>query len=169
MESLAAAFIRESISRIEMNTPKINKCVQTITDEQIWQRPNAASNSIGNMLLHLCGNIGQYILSSLGNNPDNRDRDREFETGGGFSKAELMEKLIRTVSEAVDIIDATGEEGLMQVHRVQGFDLSGMGIIIHVTEHYSYHTGQIIFWTKLLTNKDLEFYKGIDLNQKNIL
>ena len=155
------------ILRMEENTPRIEKCLAELTESEVWQRPNPASNSIGNLILHLCGNITQYAISSLGNSPDARDRDAEFAAEGGCSKAELLEKLNWAVREAVGTIRRTGRDEMLRVRTVQGFHMSGIGIVVHVCEHYSYHTGQIAFWTKLLKNKDLGFYAGLDLTIKN--
>ena len=167
MDTVAQEFIKQTIFRIQENTPKIIKCLDELREEQIWLRPNEASNSIGNMILHLCGNIRQYIISSLGNQPDIRERDKEFSAKGGYNKEELQNKLTSTVEEAINTIKNIDENRLLKIHSVQGFNYSGIGIIIHVTEHYSHHTGQIIFWTKQLTAKDLGFYANIDLNKKN--
>ncbi|MGH2563977.1 MAG: DinB family protein, partial [Ginsengibacter sp.] len=129
--------------------------------------PNEHSNSIGNIILHLCGNIRQYAISSLGKVEDVRKRAKEFSAKEGFNKKELLTKLKNTVDEAINVIENLDEPALIKSYSVQGFDLSGIGIIVHVTEHYSYHTGQIAFWIKLLKNKDLGFYAGIDLNIQN--
>jgi len=168
MNNIAQEFIKQSISILESkNTPKIIKCLDTLSEEQIWIRPNEASNSIGNILLHLCGNITQYIISGLGDQPDIRERDKEFSTKGGYNKEELQNKLTETLRQAVNVIGNMDESRLMKIHSVQGFYVSGVGIIVHVTEHYSHHTGQIIFWTKELTATDLGFYANTDLNKKN--
>lgn len=155
------------ILRMEENTPRIEKCLAELTEAEVWQRPNPASNSVGNLILHLCGNITQYAISSLGNRPDVRDRDAEFAAEDGLSKAQLLEKLNWTLREAVETIRRASREELLRVRTVQGFDMSGIGIIVHVCEHYSYHTGQLAFWTKILKNKDLGFYAGLDLTIKN--
>ena len=168
MNNIAQEFINQSIFNINENTPKIIKCLDDLSEEQIWVRPNKASNSMGNILLHLCGNIRQYIISSLGGQPDIRERDKEFAAKDGYTKKELMDKLVATVNEAIDVIQNVDEIRLLKIFSVQGFSQSGIGIIIHVTEHYSYHTGQIIFWTKQLQGKDLGFYANIDLTKKNI-
>lgn len=165
--TISEEFITESIRRIEENTVKVKKCLDELTEEEIWRHPNASSNSIGNLIVHLCGNITQYVLSSLGGTPDTRERDLEFSVQGGLSGMELFSKLKITVSKAIEIIEGMDEQQLLLVQSVQGFDLSGLGIILHVTEHYSYHTGQIALLTKLMKNKDLGFYAHLDLNKKN--
>jgi len=167
MDAIAKEFIEQSIYRIEKNTPKIIKCLDQLTDEQIWMRPNEASNSIGNILLHLCGNIRQYAISALGDQHDVRERDKEFSQRSGFTKEQLLKKLSVTLQEAIAVMRNTDEVRLMKKYPVQGFSYSGVGIIVHVTEHYSHHTGQIIFWTKQLTGTDLGFYSHVNLNKKN--
>jgi hypothetical protein len=155
------------IHRIGLNAPRIKICLDLITEEDLWKRPNETSNSIGNLILHLCGNMTQYVISSLGNEPDIRDRDKEFSTAGGMSREECFSKLHHTVSKVINVIHNAAEEDLTKVRSVQGFDCSGIGIIVHVTEHFSYHTGQIATLAKLFSNKDLGFYRGYDLNKKN--
>lgn len=165
--NLTSELIEQAVFRMNENTPRIRKCLDQLTEEEVWKRPNESSNSVGNLILHLCGNITQYTISSLGGEPDNRERAKEFETRGGTSKAELFKKLSSTVDQAVEIIQKIDEESLLKMRRVQGFNYSGVANIIHVVEHYSYHTGQIAFWTKLLKDEDLGFYDGVDLNAKN--
>ena len=166
-EEFIREFIDQAIYRISENTTKLTSCLDQLDETETWKRPNENSNSVGNIILHLCGNIRQYAISSLGNMEDVRERDKEFSVAGGHSKSELIKKLIVTVEEAKSIIQNIGSDELLRKRQVQGYYQSGIGIILHVTEHYSYHTGQIIFWTKLLKNKDLGFYAGIDLNVKN--
>jgi uncharacterized damage-inducible protein DinB len=165
--SIASEFISQAVFRMQENTPRIEKCLQLLSEEDVWKKPNEAGNSIGNLILHLCGNITQYIISSLGNKEDNRVRDEEFSVKGGYTKEQLFKKLTATVAEAVGIIQSLDENELMHIRSVQGFQLSAIGSILHVAEHYSYHTGQIALITKLITNKDLGFYAGYDLNKKN--
>ncbi|MBW2938969.1 DUF1572 domain-containing protein [Aureisphaera sp. CAU 1614] len=153
--------------RIDESTRMVEKSLQEISFEELWRKPNNNLNSIGNLLLHLCGNMTQYAIASLGNLPDTRNRDEEFLTGGGFSKQELLLKLKNTVEKVKETLLTTSYEEFLRERNVQGFTLSGIGIIIHVVEHYSYHTGQIAFWIKLIKNKDLGFYEDYDLNTKN--
>ncbi|MFN0033813.1 MAG: DinB family protein [Saprospiraceae bacterium] len=162
-QELAAQIARY----MEMNTPRIEKCLAELTEEELWQRPNPQSNSVGNLLLHLCGNITQYILCSLGGQPDHRVRDAEFAAEGGFTKTALLEKLRATVSQATQIVRSASREEMLRERTVQGFQMSGIGIAVHVCEHYSYHTGQIAFWVKILRSKDLGFYAGQNLNAMN--
>jgi uncharacterized damage-inducible protein DinB len=167
MPDLVNEFIDQSIQRILESSERVKKCLHELGEEEIWHRPNESSNSVGNLILHLSGNIGQYVISGLGGNSDVRSREAEFSARGGTNKEELFSLLSDTVVKAANIIRNQDEKQLTKIRSVQGFSLSGIGIIIHVTEHFSYHTGQIAFWTKLLKNKDLGFYAGVNLNTRN--
>jgi uncharacterized damage-inducible protein DinB len=160
-------FIEQTLKSIDENTSKIRACMKQLDEKDIWFRHNEHVNSVGNIILHLCGNIRQWIISSLGGAPDIRERDFEFSTMGGFTKEELTSKWQDTMQEAVTVITDTSLENLLRRRVVQGAAHSGIGIIIHVAEHYSYHTGQIIFLTKLYKNIDMGFYAGTDLNKHN--
>lgn len=160
-------FISAAINYIDDNTKKLKVSLNKLDEADIWKRPNEHSNSVGNLLLHLSGNIRQWVISSLGNVEDTRQRDTEFSANSGYSKSELTEKLFSTIEEAKEIIKNINVKEILKERKVQGYSYSGIHIIIHVTEHYSYHTGQIIFWVKLLKDKDLGFYAGINLNARN--
>ena len=165
--TLTTEFITQSLYYLHLNTPRIEKCLGEMSEEEVWQRPNGASNSVGNLILHLCGNIRQYIISGLGQQPDTRTRSVEFSVQEGFSKAELVQKLTETLREADTVMRAVDKESLLMERMVQGFTLTGLAIILHVVEHYSYHTGQIAFRTKQLRNQDLGFYAGLNLASTN--
>ena len=153
--------------RMEESMRMIRKSLEMLSEENIWQRPNTASNSIGNIMLHLCGNIRQYAIAALGGEADIRERDKEFDARSGWGKEALLKMLEDTTARASAVIAGADHANLVKVRRVQGFKLSGIGIIMHVVEHLSYHTGQIAFWTKCLIDADLGFYSGTDLNLKN--
>ena len=165
--TVRTTFIKNCVFRIDENTRMLKIALSSITEEELWKKPNSHLNSIGNLVLHLCGNITQYVIAPLGNLEDQRDRTLEFSTTGGYSKQELIEKLDRVLLKAKATIARVSEATLLKEKEVQGFQFSGVGLIIHVVEHYSYHTGQIAFWVKLLKNKDLGFYESFDLNKKN--
>lgn len=157
-------FKQNAILRLEENGPRIQYCFEQLSETEAWQKPVPAANSMANLVLHLCGNITQYIISGLGRLPDNRVRAAEFSATGGFTKTELMDKLSGVIQQAAAVIADAGEENLLTIRSVQGFELSGMGMVIHVLEHLSYHTGQIALYTKMLRNDDLGFYKNMNLD-----
>ena len=139
--------------------PKIERCLEKLTDEQIWWRANEESNSIGNLILHLCGNARQWIICGVGGQPDHRNRDAEFAQRGVIARDELL-TLLRSTLDEVDTTLRTFDPSLLLEHRkIQGNDVELLYAIFHVTEHFSMHTGQIIMLTKMLTASDLRFYE----------
>ncbi len=166
-DKLKEEIVKNALYRLDESTRMIKISLEQLEEQDVWKRTGAVSNSVGNLILHLCGNIGQYVISSLGQTKDVRERDKEFSAKTGFSKAELLEMLVITVEKAKEVIKNSTVDQLLRIREVQGFTFSGVGIIVHAVEHYSYHTGQIAFWTKQLKDKDLGFYKDVDLNVSN--
>lgn len=159
------ALIAEAKRRMfDESQPRIVQCLNTLTIEQVWRRPNPQSNSVGNLVLHLCGNIRQWIISGLGGAPDHRKRDSEFNEQGRIPVAELVQRFNDTMAEACSTLDRIDPATLLEVRRVQGFNETGLSIIVHVVEHLSYHTGQIAYVTKAAAGTDLAFYRGENLN-----
>ncbi len=160
-------LVKNIFYRLDENLRMIRIALAQITEEEIWLKPNTTLNSIGNLILHLCGNLTQYGISSLSGATDDRVRDLEFSTESGFLKQELLDKLETTVNQVKATIIQVSDEHLIQIKEVQGYQFSGIGNAIHLVEHFSYHTGQIAFWVKLLKSNDLGFYSNVDLNKRN--
>jgi hypothetical protein len=157
-DALRRRFLDHSIEKLHQYTSRIDTCLHMLTDDQIWARGHENENAAGNLVLHLSGNVRQWIVSGVGGQPDVRRRDEEFAARGGITIDELMAKLKGTVEEASAVIGAVTPEGFARNLIVQGYPVTGMEAIYHVVEHFSMHTGQIIFATKLLTGSDLGFY-----------
>ncbi len=164
-------FITEfkSQARLRMgeSLEKIRACLKLLDDEAFWYCPNTASNSAGQLLVHLSGNIRQYILSGLRGEADVRQREKEFRCGPELPRAEVEARFFEVAETAIDIIETLPEEAFAKTRKVQGFSLTGLGIVLHVVEHLSYHTGQLAYLTKMEKDTDLGFYRGIDLNASN--
>lgn len=143
--------------------PRTQSCLDKLTDAQVWWRPNESSNSIGNLILHLNGNMRQWVLTGLAGKEDQRKRQQEFDERSQISKQQLWKTLNQTMQELIPVFDAVTPEDLLAKRAVQTFEETGMTILVHVTEHFSYHTGQIAWITKMLTAEDLGFYEGIKL------
>ena len=138
--------------------PKIARCLEILNDEQIWWRANPQSNSIGNLILHLSGNVRQWIVSGLGGAADSRDRDAEFAQQQVISREELIAKLKQTLRDADATLAKFEVDKLLDRQGIQGCDASALEAILHVVEHFSMHTGQIVLLTKQLTAEDMHFY-----------
>jgi uncharacterized damage-inducible protein DinB len=165
--SFSDELIAQCILRMRESEERIVKCLNELNEQELWQSPNAQLSAVANLVLHLCGNIRQYAISSLRGTTDVRNRKLEFSANGGQSREELLNLFTTTINEATSVIQSLSEQELVHERMVQGFKLTGIGILIHVTEHLSYHTGQIAFYTKLLKAKDLGFYAGLNLDIKN--
>ncbi|MGC2620559.1 MAG: DUF1572 family protein [Acidobacteriaceae bacterium] len=162
MSDAAGLFLE--FSRMKLSTqywPRLRTCAESLTDEQIWWRPNAACNSVGNLMLHLNGNMRQWLVNSFNRQPDLRDRPTEFAADGSVSGAALIEKLGATVEEGLKVLGRLTEEELLAHYEIQGFHVTGLAAVYQVIEHFGLHYGQIAYVTKMLTDKDLGFYQDL--------
>jgi uncharacterized damage-inducible protein DinB len=153
-------FLAEADRYFEQYLRKIRACVALLSEEQVWWRPNEASNSVGNLLLHLSGNLSQWVLATLGGLVFERHRAEEFRARGGPPKGDLLQRLEEVVRATRAVIGSLGTLDLERPRQVQGYDTDGLGVVFHVVEHMSYHTGQIVAATKQLTGPaaGIEFY-----------
>lgn len=150
----------------EEGVPRIKKCLSELNEEEIWHRPNGQSNSVGNLVLHLCGNVRQWIIAGLGQEEDVRQRQIEFDERGPISTIQLLDKLALLEKDVRTTLDKVSAESLVELHKVQAFEETGVSILVHVTEHFSYHVGQITYYVKAVKDMDMNYYGGIDLEQK---
>jgi hypothetical protein len=133
-----------------------------MTVEQVWWRPNEASNSVGNILLHLNGNIGQWIVASFNREADKRDRPAEFSAHGGLTAAELLDRLGTTIAAAEKVLNRLTVEELLAPYEIQGNHVRGLEAVYQVTEHFGLHYGQIAYIAKSLSGRDLGFYRELN-------
>jgi len=155
-DSVAALTLEFARTSLEKDLGKIRECLRLLSPQDIWWRPNAASNSAGNLCLHLCGNMRQWIVSGLGGARDVRVRDKEFSERGPLPRAFLLRKLDRTVAEALRVIGRLAPADLTRKRIIQGFHVTGYGALAQVVAHFSHHTGQITYLTKLRQGRDLK-------------
>lgn len=141
----------------EVYLPRILRCLKKLSLKQIWWRPNEASNSVGNLVLHLEGNVRQWIISGLGGAPDKRQRDQEFSERRPLQRQALAKRLQKTVVKACHVLHKLSADDLVRVHTTQKYPVTGLEAAFHVAEHFSHHAGQIILLTKMLTGSNLKF------------
>jgi uncharacterized damage-inducible protein DinB len=154
----ASLFLANSQhSLAKQNLPLIVKCLQQLSEKEIWWRPNSASNSAGNLVLHLCGNVRQWIIAGLGGVEFKRERDREFAERGPIPRQVLITQLRQTVRDACRVLAHLSDYSLSEKLDIQGYHVTGLYAAFHVAEHFGYHTGQIIYITKLKRAQDLRF------------
>jgi uncharacterized damage-inducible protein DinB len=153
-----AIFLKFSADKLEQLHGSIQDCLARLTPVQIWTRNSENANAVGNLVLHLSGNVRQWIGSGVAGLADHRQRDAEFDARGGTAPAELSELLKTRVVEAAGIIRAVPAARLTERITPQGYDVTVLEAIAHVVEHFSQHTGQIMLLTKMLTGDDLGYY-----------
>jgi uncharacterized damage-inducible protein DinB len=157
MDAIYQQFIDKSRNYLtESYLPKIEKSIATLTDEDLWWRANDASNSIGNLMLHLAGSTRMWVVSGVGGAEDRRDRQAEFDERIPRPRAELLELLRSAVRDADAVIAACTAEQLAATREVRGKPITGLAAIYHAVEHFSMHTGQILMLAKMRTGADLE-------------
>jgi uncharacterized damage-inducible protein DinB len=159
MDDTAAAFLAFSGKQLnDVMWTRLKQAIRPLNHDQIWWRPNEASNSIGNLLLHLNGNIRQWIVSGVGGKQFERNRDAEFDEREHLDPAVLETRLGQTIQEAVDVFAELSEDELLRVRNIQGYEVSGLDAIYHVVEHFAMHYGQILYIVKSQQASDLGFY-----------
>jgi uncharacterized damage-inducible protein DinB len=160
MEDIARGFVDKSRRLLSSDyVPKIERCLDRLSDADVWWRPNEASNSIGNLILHLCGNVTMWIVGGVGALPFERNRQLEFDERRHIPTAELRQRLNITVQRADQVLAAVGLNELGSRRRIQGYDVTVLEAIYHVVEHFGMHTGQIIVLSKARLGHDLSLWE----------
>lgn len=160
MESeLGPLFLSHSTQKLEQMTGHIETCLSKLDYASIWSRNGSHENTVGNLVLHLEGNVRQWIIHGIGGVPDVRQRDLEFSIAGGPTAAELASRIRETVNGAMVIIGGLSAERLVDRITAQNSTVSVLEAIYQVVGHFQQHTGQIMFATKQLTDDGLGFYQ----------
>ena len=156
--NLAQSFLEQARHSLQRHhLPRLARCLQELSETDIWWRPNSASNSVGDMVLHLGENFQQWIISGQDGEHDRRDRPREFAERGPIPRSKLIAGLRAAVTKATNVLREVSARDLKRLYTIQGFRVSGMTAIQHVLEHFAYHAGQIVYVTKLRRRKDMGF------------
>jgi uncharacterized damage-inducible protein DinB len=157
---VAQAFLRKSRDLLSAEyLPKIEACLDRLSDQDLWWRPNERSNSVGNLLLHLCGNVTQWMIGGVGGGPYERLRQQEFDERRPLSRADLAVRIRGVVQTADQVLARVSPADLTNRRQIQGYDVTVLDAIYHVVEHFGMHTGQIIWITKARTGEDLKLWQ----------
>jgi len=156
--TIETQFLNYAADKLSQMCGRIETCVAKLSPDQVWMRGGETQNAAGNLVLHLTGNVGQWILTGIDGAPNTRVRDAEFGARAGMTSEELTQPLREAVEAAVAVIRTLPSARLTERITVQGHDVSLVEAIFHVVEHFSGHAYQIIFITKMLTGEDLGFY-----------
>lgn len=154
---MATAVTNAAADELGSAVQKIRHCLKQLTDEQVWWRPAPSMNSIANLILHLCGNVRQWIISGVGRAEDTRDRPREFSEQGPIPKDELLQRLETTIAEAGDVLAKTTPADLIAGRRIQGFDVTGIVAIFQSVAHFQGHVQEIVHLTRSQLKEAYDF------------
>jgi hypothetical protein len=161
LATLFLAFSRQKL--LGQYWPRLKETVASLTEEHVWWRPNESSNSIGNLILHLNGNVFQWLVASFNKEDDRRNRPQEFSQRGQIPVSDLLGRLGSTLAQAEDVLTRLTAAELLATYEIQGYEkIRGLDAIYQVVEHFGLHYGQIIYIAKSLTGRDLGFYKELN-------
>lgn len=158
--TLFLEFSREKL--LQQYWPRLRACAESLAQEQVWWRPNDACNSIGNLILHLNGNVTQWLIASFNRAQDKRDRPAEFAERKQIPISTLLEQLGATMQQASEVLSRLTEADLLASYEIQGYTVSGLAAVYQVVEHFGMHYGQILYITKMLRSQDLGFYRELN-------
>ena len=155
--TLSETLSRELADELNQAFGRIKHCVDQLTDAQVWWRPTETMNSIGNLLLHLAGNVRQWIVAGVGGAPDVRRRQSEFDERSPIAKAELLRRLETTVAEAIASLAKPDAAEWQRVRGIQGFEVTGLGAAMHSVAHFRGHTQEIIHQSRTILGDSYRF------------
>jgi len=156
--ALAANLVECARTKLAESVEQIERCLKLLSVEQVWHRPNDVSNSIGNLVIHLNGNVRQWIVAGLGREEFARDRPAEFAQREAIPTDKILGELKTTIERARAVIADLSPERLLRKVTIQDYEVTELTAVVHVVEHFSLHTGQIVYATKILINRDLSLY-----------
>jgi uncharacterized damage-inducible protein DinB len=156
-QSLPDAFLHESRQTLRDAHDTIAHCIRQLDDDQLNWRPFEPANSVANLVLHLCGNLRQWVVSGVGGAPDHRVRSAEFSDRNRHTKADLLDRLAKAVAEVDAVIASTSHDQLTAARRIQGFDTTVLGGIFHPITHFCGHAQEIIYITRLQLRDKYQF------------
>ena len=160
---LTPAFLAFSRSKLlDQYWPRLRTSVESLTADQLWWRPNDASNSIGNLVLHLDGNVRQWLVASFNRQPDTRQRPAEFAERDHIPAPALLDRLAATLDEAAQVLARLTADDLAAPMQIQGYHVTGLAAVYQVVEHFGLHYGQVVYIAKMLQARDLGFYKELN-------
>jgi hypothetical protein len=149
LTSVGAAWLAECRATLASASKKIEHCLSQLTDADLWWRQHESHNSIQNVVLHLCGNLRQWVLHGVGGEPDVRDRPAEFTDRANRPKAELLAMLRETVAKCDRVLAACPAEQLLERRRIQGFETTVLAALFDTVSHFVGHQHQIVYITRL--------------------
>lgn len=157
-DDITRIVLGQAVETLNQAAARIRHCLAQLTDEQVWSRPHESLNSIGNLVLHLSGNIRQWITSGLGGAVDRRNRAAEFAERGPVARDDLLRTFDSSVTEACVVLRRLNTSDMLARRRIQGFDITGWEALFDAVPHFKGHQQEIIGLTRQLLKEDYQFY-----------
>jgi hypothetical protein len=150
MTDIGESFIKEARRRLVQHFPdQIRACLDALSEEDLWWRPHESANSVGNLVLHLCGSSRHFMGRGVGGSGYARNRPGEFAERGPVPRLDLQRVLEETVAETAGLLDALAPERLRETTDRAGDVQTVQYLISRTSHHWAVHTGQIVYVTKL--------------------
>lgn len=147
-KQVAEVLASEAAHELAQAHEKIKHCLEQLTDEQVWWRPTESMNAIGNLVLHLSGNLGQWVVAGVGGKTTSRNRPAEFAERGPIPKTDLIARLDSAVAESIAAISSISPDELVRQRHVQGRDVTGIAAFVHAITHFCGHTQEVVHLTR---------------------
>ena len=157
-DSVDRIFLDSAIRQLEASTAKIDHCTAQLDDSQLWWQPTPTQNSVGVLMLHLSGNVRQWIVSGVGGARDVRDRPREFLSNPDIPKDALLDALHQGVNDAKEVLARLDISLLSDRRRIQGYDMTVLAAVFDTVSHFQGHTQEIISLTRQRLGASYEFH-----------
>jgi hypothetical protein len=151
------SLIAELLHLIDAAEHRIHHCLRQLSEEQIWQRPRPEMNSIANQILHVCGNLKQWGVDGILGTPSDRDREAEFAADRSDGKEVILNRLTQTLGQVRKILSKLPTEQLESPRMIQGFEVTGLGALMHTIPHLVGHTHQIMQLTRWILGEEYQF------------
>jgi len=151
MDELSRAVIDEVKDRLVRGFPQqVRACLDSLSDEQVWWRPNPGSNSVGNLVLHLCGSTRHFLGRAVGGTDYRRDRPAEFAEQGPVPRERLRALFDETVAETERVLGALTPARLLEVTDRAGEPFTVLNLLLRTSHHWAVHVGQMVYTAKAL-------------------
>ncbi len=148
-DDIDEAFIDQARKTLAGSLERIENCIDQLDETDIWWRPATGLNAIGNLILHLCGNVGQWMIAGVGGEAYARNRALEFACRDHIPVSQLMKRLRGIIRAADQILSTLDEHDLLEARHIQGYDTSVLAAILHVMTHFEGHAQEIVMITRL--------------------
>jgi hypothetical protein len=157
-DDVSRAVLHEASAVLDQCVIKIRHCLEQLSEEQVWWRPHESMNSIGNLILHLTGNLRQWMVSGIGKVVDVRNRPGEFAERGPIPKAKLLAGLEEVVGETTNLFQQATAVDMLSQRRIQGFTVTGWAALFDCIPHFKGHTQEIVFETRMQLKEAYRFH-----------